>query len=505
MSVFRRIYTTLSSTVKRLALGVAPSPVFSSTELDYPVLKPLKDIYSRIVNISNKYDLYRMFVECDPELYGALNRIALMVRAAYKGIGVRIGHKLDEKEQRLLRYCAEFEQKYDLRSLFYSVAFHLLRDGDDIYYIDMNRGLKELQPLPIHALTILESTDQIDDISAQIFQANYYILNEGYGSEVYGPIEQKIFPKEKILHFSLNNRAEVVYDIRGRYTFGIWSISPLEALRSQLLWKLVLRINDIILRHRLVPRMHHKLDLSAYDPTRFSGETLEARISAAKEAAKSELEDYKSAIATPLKHVDQDFITGKNTEISYVEPRHITYVDPNPLLDQINKSIFAATGAHEASVTGRGRSTYASELVVASYTLLSAEALADIIKMKVLQLVRRHIRSKYPKEGFTEEDLNKIDIRFQFMLGLEKSEAVRRAAVISAMGIATIDELRDEVGLFEPLSEEDKALLVDIRRQGRVGEYTRTLSDIIAQYIRREAPSEAPKTPESKEQQRETV
>jgi len=163
----------------------------------------------------------------------------------------------------------------------------------------------------------------------------------------------------------------------------------------------------------------------------------------------------------------------------------------------------AAIGAPEAAVTGRGRGTYATELVVASYAALCAEAIADIIKEKVLELVRRSIRAKY-RNRFTDEDLNKIDIRIKLMLGFEKSEAVRRAAVMATTGIATIEELRNEVGLLRPLTEEEKQQLsanMTSKRGRNIAE--RTQADILSDYIRRREEPE-PVTPESEHQRKQT-
>jgi len=454
---------------------------------------------SRISAIGNKYELYRELTKIDAELYGAINRISLVVRDGYKGIGVHLGHKLDEREEKLLRHCITLEKQFKLRDLFQSIAFNLLRDGDSVYVVDIKRP-NVFFPLPMHALTIVESRKQLSQPDAQVFKPNIYVLNEGYDGE---SIKQHMWPLSRILHFSLNNRAEVVYDVMGRFTFGVWSNSPVESLRSQLLWKLTLRINDIILRQRLVPRLHHKLDLSAFDPNRFAGDTVEARIAAAKAAATTEINTYKANIAQPLKEVDQDFITGKSTDIGYVEPKGVKYVEPNALIDQINQSIYEAIGAHNISSGKQGR-TYASELVASSFTTVCARVIADRIKRKLLRFIRLYIQRQYTNEKYTTEDLDKVDIRLQFLIGPEKSEAVRRAAVLSAMGIATEDELRDEVGLFSPLSKEDKERLIDIRRRGRVGDYTRTQDDVIGQFIRREEP-ERPETPESKDQRKETV
>ena len=90
------------------------------------------------------------------------------------------------------------------------------------------------------------------------------------------------------------------------------------------------------------------------------------------------------------------------------------------------------------------------------------------------------------------------------MLGFEKSEAVRRAAVMRTTGIATIEELRNEVGLLRPLTEVEKQELANytISQQGRkIAE--RTQADILSDYLRRQEEPE-PVTPESEHQRKQT-
>jgi len=158
----------------------APLPLLSPVLTQYPVLVPLRELYEQLTRMVNKYDVYRTLTEIDPELYGAINKLALMTAHSYKGVGVAIGRELEEREQRLLHIVEEFERRWNLRGLFYSVAFHLLRDGDDIYVIKLedDAGLTGMKPLPIPFVTIVENEEQIGDVSAQVFEPNIYILNE---------------------------------------------------------------------------------------------------------------------------------------------------------------------------------------------------------------------------------------------------------------------------------------------------------------------------------------
>jgi len=485
-------------------LGVKQGLFGSSLEVQYPVLKPLRDLYDTIVKTDNVRELFRTLKIIDPELSGAIDRVAKMVRFSYKGIGVHLGHELSESETELLKELELLESQFDFKGHFYTIADQLLTYGDAclLKSIVPGTGLVKLTYLPMEKLTILESERDLNSQN-NIMEPNIYVLNETDESK------RKIWKKEEVLHVSLNNKASVIYDLKGRYTFGIWSMSPIEPLKPKLLWKLALMINDIILRQHLVPRQHHKLDLSMYRPELFPGNTLEERYAAAKKAAEAHIKEYSDTVAAPLKEVDKSVITDKSTEITYLEPSKVTYIDPNPLMDQINQSIWSSIAPIETAVTGRGTRSYASELVVTSYTTMCAETIADIIRVKFVQLAKEHIEAKFKdslnheNSKIKKEDLDKIDIKVQVLLGLEKGELVRQVAVLSAIPLLTYDELRDVLG-YDPLTEDGKQELTNRAGPGRIGQFDRTLADIYAKYIERIGEPSEPETTESKRQRQKT-
>ena len=474
----------------------------STFELQYPVLTPLKVIYDKVSKSTNYKQTYRLLTEVDPELSGAIDRIAKMVRGSYQGFGVRVGTELSNPESELIEYLEDFEKEFRIKDHFYAIADTMLTYGDSLYRVKFEDdvGLAEFRSLPMEFMTAVETEDQASNVSAQVFEANYYILNEGTSGEA--AAKEEIWDKEEILQFPLNNISTTVYDLKGRYTYGVWSRSPVESLRSKLLWKLVLTINDIMLRQVLIPRQHHKLDLEAFDPRNFPGDTVEERYAAAEAAAKDYLKNYVITVATPLKQVDKSVITGKTTEIGYIEPNKVSYVDPNSLIDQIDQSIWAAIGPVETATTGRSARTYASELVVSSYASMGALCIADIISEKLVELAKEHIKRKYP--GEFDEDLDKIDIETRFALGIEKGEQVRQFAVMSATEIVTADEARAMIGLG-PLSEEDWAKIVERQAaRGRGGQFDRTIDDIYSDWMRRRQDDNEPVTPESRRDQQQT-
>jgi len=495
------IWKSIKSVGRRLlSVSTSSYPGLSATLTTPLELKAIDKLMKKILQATNKYDRYRLFTELDPELYGAIDRIAKLVRYSYKGVGLRIGAELEEKEKRLLRIVEQLERQFQFRQLFYAAAFDLLRYGDSIWFyrIENPTGLVELRSLPINCMTIIEDESQLGDPTAQVFSRGLYVLNELYDEK------RKIFKPDQIMHFSLNPMASEVHDILGRYTYGVWSVSPIEPLVPRLYWKLAALRTDILLRRKIVPREHIKLDLSMFDPNQFEGKTREERIRKARQAAQKFVNEIIQDLGKPLKEPDQSYVTDKDVEIDYVEPRKVTYADPSPLFDQINQSIFAAIGPIETAVTGRGRRTFATELVISSYVTICAETIADIIREQLVELIRRHIRVKYPGE-FSEDDLDKIDVKIQLILGIERGEVARQVAVLRTTGLFTMDELRAIAGAppLSPSQREEllKLQLLDHARRGReIAE--RTIDDILASYIRREGPEE-PITPESRSDKQE--
>ncbi len=221
----------------RVFLGMEASttyPASSSYELQFPVLLPLRDVYNKITKAGSHKQQYRLLKEVDPELSGAIDKLAFMVKESYKGFQVIIGRELDKDEEELQELLDTFEDEWDIKDHFYAITDTLLTYGDSVYVTtyDDDVGLLEFRPLPMENLTILETLDQVDATLSQVFLKNFYVLNEATANMVLD------WPAEDITHFALNNKSRVVYDIRDRYTFGVWSVSPIQSLKPKLLWKM---------------------------------------------------------------------------------------------------------------------------------------------------------------------------------------------------------------------------------------------------------------------------
>lgn len=485
--------------VRLIEVAYPSGAIGSSYDIQYPVLIPLKVIYEKISKSTNRYQTYRLLREVDSELYGAIDRVSKMVRSSYAGFHIKTGEEVSPSEQELLDELKLFEKDFKIKNYYSAISTLLLTYGDALFInrYDQNVGLVEFKSLPIEYMTVVENRNQIGDITAQIFEPNFYILNELSENST-------IFSGDDIIQFTLGVEGSTVNDLVGRYTYGVWAQSPVESLRAALLWKLSLRLNDMLLRNHMVPRQHHKLNLEGFVPQNYPGDTVEERYAAAKAAAEAHINAYKNNVATPMKEADKSIITGNDVEIGYVEPAHVTYVDPNPLIDEINKSIWASIAPIEAAVTARGARSYAAELVISSYSQLIAETVADFINEPLLGVARKHIETKFG--GQYNEELDKLYVKSQFIMGIERGERIRQGAVMYASNSITPDEFRDLVGL-DPLTEKQKQQILEANmvRTGRTGQFDRTTGDVMSDYIRRtDSDSRNPATPQSRKDRQQT-
>jgi len=455
-------------------------------------IQALESALEPITGVKNRYEAFRTFLRMDPELNNAVTRLALLTQFAYKGIMIHVDKEMSEEERVLLQRAQEAAEQFDFRGRFFSIAKHLLRDGDEVFVIHIDNaansvGVQQIQPLPISKLTAVENREQIGDPSAKILGANYYILNEGTSSE-------QIFPEndeQKVFHISVDNYGEEITDLYGRYTFGVWSESPLECLRSRVLWKQAILITDILWRYRNVPREVHELDTSQFSPEKFKGNTFQERFQNYQTAIKNVLKEHAKEIRK--KKVDQGYVVPKGTKIYFTEPK-MQYSSPNELIEQINKSIREGLGAYNVEA-----GTYATALVVSSYVVLLPDLLAYKIKRALLEVLKIHLMKKY---NVPDEELRKLDIRLSLVLEIFKGELVRQMAVVAATGTHTLDELRAMVGK-DPLTDEQISRLVEITKRGRTGQYAQTIFDLLRDTSRQREPSEH-LTPESRREKQKT-
>jgi len=278
------------------------------------------------------------------------------------------------------------------------------------------------------------------------------------------------------MHFSLSRRAHEVTDIKNRYTYGIYSISPLEPLVPDIYWKRSIKIDDILLRHKIVPREHHKLDLTGIKPERFAG-TVEEKYKAMEDLAKQKLKEYRDTIKE--KEVDEGWVTSHGVEIGYVEPKHVSYLEPNRVIDQINLSIANAT-RYPPSLSGGPRGSYASEYIIAGTLAVDARHVARQIAKKLENWLRE-------KCSGSPELKRKLHIKLQYVLNYERAELARIIAILAATGSFYRNEIRELWGA-DPIAEDE---LVQIKQPAQ------SVMDVARDVARRTGIQE-PRTPRTR-------
>lgn len=454
--MFERARRYLSGGLRDLS-GV----VFSADEATQtPVVHAITTPYnlSDIMAVGNIYQVCDSLVDWDGDIQGILARLGHMCRMSYNGIYIEAGQRLDESEEDLLEAARVTAEKLDFEAELMSIAFDLTKYGDVVKHMvwDVNEGVTELQTIPRTALTAVENRGQIGQI-ASIYKANYYVFNEGGNTE-------EVFDADTCVHIALNNKSSIMYDLRNRTTFNVWSKSPMMSLMATMKWKLNSVINDILWTHRNVPREHHKLDLSMYTPEAFSG-TPEERFAKAEEAAQAAARDYHSNMQDMK--ADVGYVTDKNTEITYVEPKSTNYQAPNEKIAQINESISNCLGL---SPVVRQQS-FASALMSGSFAVLQALSIAKIGVKGLESVLRKSLAVQFGPR-FSERDLRKVKVRLRLILEKDRTEVMRQIAIMvdanQLMPTFTPTEIREEWGK-EALTESQFEEIIHYMNYGSKG------------------------------------
>jgi hypothetical protein len=342
----------------------------------------------------NKYQLIDYYVENDSTLYSTLRFIALSIGMAY--VDYKKKHKNISKEAQTL-------------------AFNLMKYGDVII------SKKSYKILPMYSITILDKEENIGKYTNNVIsEANFYVINEN------DPLLRKIYSSDDVIHLSLNNNGSVVKDLLGRYCYGIYSIPPTVPLLKILEWKEFLIDSDIMWRDKLMPREHHKLDIEL-PYNMLTGKNLDEKIKNGQMLVEQQLADYTASISNL--EVGENYVTTKDVEIDIIESKS-DYRSPNDLIEQLDEKIISTFNVPLSAVKGKSSSSYASELVVTSYFMLSANSIVDIIN--------EYMEQKYPNTDFSDAKV---------VLEVWKTEIYKRAILASKSGVIDANEIRKMMNL----------------------------------------------------------
>ncbi len=424
-------------------LVIAPASILAGREKEFFELKDFQG--------KNKYKLVDKLLLADERLYSAIELMAIMIQKSIGKCSIRKpeGEERTNEEENAIEVADEFCIKMNVPRMFYQYTIDLWKYGDAVDLIKFDSsGVTGLEPWPMYLVTAIDNLSQRGQSLAfrdeVIMRPKWYLLDEHEAEPSYPNLTVK---KERIMHISFNNHRTTVYDNLGRQTFNVWSMPPITTLVGILMWKQHLIRNDMLWRNRALPREHHRLDLSQYDPTRYTG-THSEKLSKAKTDAEKAIKAYNTN--NQKREADQGFTTGMGVEIGYIEPAHATYNDPSPIIDQINSLIGGPTGTPSALMGGESKG-FTSLVHASSFLALRAEVYAGVIQVKVEALIKRHIKLARP--GIRSEVVDRIFIKNRLILDRDRAELAKIVAVLTESKAFTMDEVRQIWGL-DPATED---------------------------------------------------
>jgi len=421
--------------------------------------------------LDNEFDQADLIVLRDDRIRSNLDLFAQMVARAYQGIDIsqkgdqENPRELSDNEQAMLDSAHELENRLNFKNLFKSYTKALVKYGDVIEHIETDpefldeefdedletsEAITGLTHLPINQMTIIDEASRIDDPDPTkvITQGNIYVVDEENADET--EPEPVQYPKEEILHISLDPRGNWKDDLVGRPTFGIWSDSPLKSVIYLVEWKHNLIRNDMIWRNKMLPREHHKLNMAAFSPENYPGATFEARLNAAKAAALLEMNKYSASVR--LQQPDQGYVTSTDVEIVIIEAKTANYKEVNEQINQIDTKIAALTGTPEA-LSGGQQMGFSSIEFSGTFVSMRSEEMANVIANAVNRVIWTHLKAIHP--SIDTKDIKRVHIKTRLILDRDLGERAKTMSVMAGSKVFTPTELRQIMGL-EALTDKEQ-------------------------------------------------
>jgi len=461
-------------------MGARSNPIDTLDQsVDPLVVLPVNIMGGRIADsiftrATNRYAFADSIYNSDERLYSAIELLAIMIS---KSIGdcecTKIEGNEEEptnEEKNAVKVADEFMVKMDVKRLFYNYTIDLWKYGDAVDLIKFDSsGIKSLQPLPMQWVTAVDRREQLNKAigtnEVMIQNPKWYAVDERMTDNL---TADQVFKSSRICHISFNPRRNQIKDNMGRWTLNVWSIAPINSLFAIIKWKEQLIRNDMIWSNRALPREHHKLDLSQYDMSKFTGKFSEKE-AASKQAAEAVIKQYNENIRR--READQGFVTGRGVEIAYVEPKTTNWQDPSAKLEQIQQLIGGPTGTPSALMGGEGKG-FTSLIQATSFLGLRAEAYAKPIQSKMERLIRMHIALSRP--GIRKSVRDRITIKNRLILDRDRTELAKMIAVINETGFFTADEIRHIWGLGPLTTKQKRQITAQLKakqpNQGDQGE-----------------------------------
>lgn len=390
-------------------------------------------------------DVYEQMYIWEGVTGGAIDRVSSLVKQSVLGFVVNdVGDSLDPDEIAMRDEANKMFVDLRLRDLFESITEVMMIHGNVFM---LKNDDNTLTILPNKYCALVEGVDMVGkgDNGRFIMKPTHLALNEYATNEM----DVGIYPIEKIEHIRYKDTPLFMKDERGRRTYGVYAVSPLHRTVLPLWWKRQIMLLDVMLRWKLVPREHHKIDSAIFSLAGHTGSQSQ-RIESATKDAENYIANYIKGLKDQMP--DQGYVTTDSVSIDIIQAqRGTSYTDGNELLAQLDSSITAGLNIPMSMVNGQNAGSFASELVISNYVSSKIIQIAERIKPVILNNIRARLPQHYP--------LDKLDLKVELVLANSQIELYRTMTIMASMGIFTDTEIR-EMGGWEALTEEQREFLV---------------------------------------------
>lgn len=363
-------------------------------------------------------DILEQLFIWEPEVGGALDKQSTLVSQCYKGVYLKDTDKTTDKtEKEMLKVATEQAEAMKMSDQFETYGEMLPLFGD--VYVDIRDPIS-YKIIPNKFASLVETPEQIGRVGAGwlMTQGNYLVFNEMLtGQFILGPGE--------FIHLKYKETPLFVTDRKGRWTYGMYSISPVQRAIISTWQKRQTSIIDTLYRWRIIPREIHSIDSTMFALDQFAGDQM-GRLATSQAEANKYIAAYNAIIQDQAP--DQGYTILDTVTISMLESKTNTYMRTNELMDQLDAKIWTALNMPESVVSGKNSGSYASELVISNYVSQKAMMLAQKIKPMMLDNLRarlRKINSAFP--------VDKLDIKLELSMAATELEVFRQMAIMGTL------------------------------------------------------------------------
>ena len=439
-----------------------------SRQQNHPLKFAVDAIEQSFTDRTNQNELYYYMNWSDAHLGASIGTKAGLVGNAYRGLTMDAGRELDDQELFLIVAGQKIaDEVLGLEVVIPQAAANVLSFGNAIYHKTVRKdGYPMLRSLPVNYTTILENRRQIYGMGAgrdfQVWEPNLYVMNEVMDSRlsnVWGnTIRHRnkdtplplIFDASQMVHMQINQGHDQVDDAMGRWTWGVWSRSPLQRLLTTWWWKQEIMWADMLAREQTQPIQWHKVDLSWIDDALVNVAGGDSRINNLINAKRGYLDGYIKM--QEMRSPDSALVTDEHATIAIVEPQSVTYLQANELIKQIDEAHTRAMGL-PISESGSASGSYGTDINRMAHSSVTTDHLINVV-LKPLELYIREILLEiYPQYS---KQINRIKISRGMSLDKDKDMMMRRAAVAKELQIFTEDEIREIAGEQRKLTPMEK-------------------------------------------------